>query len=118
MSGISLVEMDSADMLDVFHYLFEDDNRFTSGEQVEGIDKMRTQLYRLYGQTYDYGSNGSSGSQSGGRRYVSQNDFDFDSQPIMPMDGKGQPTKSYIAPTDFNPESAMPFGNVLDAPLG
>lgn len=118
MSGISLLEMEAVDMVDVFHYLFEEDNRFASGEQVEGIDKMRTALYRMYGQTYDYGSGGSSRSNNGGRRYVGDSNYDFDMDSPMPVDGKSLPVKSYVPPTDFNPESSMPFGGVLDAPLG
>ena len=117
MSGIALLEMEAADMVDIFHYLFEEDNRYSDADQVKGVDEMRSRLYRLYGTSYDYGSSGSS-SSNGGRKYVSDSDFDFDESDPMPYDGKSQPVKSYVAPTEFNPDSSMPFGGVLDAPLG
>jgi hypothetical protein len=103
--------MESSEMLDVIHYLFEDDMRFTTGEEAEAQSKLRVELYRLYGKEYEYGS-AKSGTTYGGRAYVSSDDVgDFDASPV---DVK----KPYVAPTQFNPESANPFGSVLDAPLG
>lgn len=98
-------------MLDVFHYLFEDDMRFSTGDEAKAQEALRKELYRLYGKEYQYGSSGS-GETYGGRAYISSDSVeDFDSQPSGVR-------KPYVAPTNFNPEAANPFGSVLDAPLG
>ncbi len=100
-------------MTDLLHYFLEEDMRYTSAEEAESVSGYRSQLYLLYGKTYRYGK--SSGSQ-GGRAYVPKNssdNFNFD-DPIM----ASTETKPYVPPTDFNPDSAMPFGSVLDAPIG
>jgi hypothetical protein len=104
--------MDAAEMVDIIHYYFEDDARYASGEQAEAIGKLRNQLYLLYGKTYRYGASGS----APGRSYMPKGasvDYGFND------DGLGVPseTKPYVPPTDFNPDSAMPFGSDLDAPL-
>ena len=96
-------------MLDVIHFLFEEDLRFTTAEEAKGQSKMRTQLYSLYGKQYRYGS-GETGTTYGGRAYVPD---DVDSFDVTPAGVK----KPYVAPTNFNPESTNPFGSVLDAPL-
>lgn len=98
-------------MLDVLHYTLEEDMRYSSAEQAEAVTGARTQLYLAYGKTYTYGGK-SSGTE---RQYVSpgaSNDLDFD--PML----ASQESKPYIAPTNFNPDSAMPFGSDLDSPLG
>ena len=103
--------MESSEMLDVLHYFFEDDLRYGSGDEAKAQDKLRKELYRLYGRDYKYGSS-SPGTTYGGRAYVSSDGVDsFD---VSPVDAR----KPYVAPTQFNPESANPFGSVLDAPLG
>lgn len=101
-------------MLDVLHYLFEDDMRvITTAEQSEAIDEMRINLYRMYGQSYPYAKK-SSGS-SGGRTYVS-GDVGFpENEDFDPL---AQEVKPFVPATDFNPDSSMPFGLTLDAPLG
>lgn len=96
-------------MLDVVHFMFEEDLRFSSSEEVKAQNKMRTQLYNLYEKTYRYGGGGSS-TTYGGRAYVPE---DIDSVDVTPVNVK----KPYVAPTQFNPESTNPFGSVLDAPL-
>lgn len=97
-------------MLDVLHFMFEEDLRFSSGEEAKAQSKMRTQLYGLYDKPYNYGASESSGTTYGGRAYVPD---DIDEFNVTPVDVK----KSYIPPTKFNPESTNPFGSVLDAPL-
>lgn len=101
-------------MLDVIHYMFEEDTaRLTSAGQSDAISAMRVTLYGLYGMPYKYGSKSS--STNGGRQYVT-GDYDFGSD--IPFDPAAQATKPFVPATDFNPESTMPFGSVLDAPLG
>lgn len=100
-------------MLDVIHYLFEEDARFSTAEQADATSSLRTQLYRQYNKTYRYATSSSSGKS--GRAYVpkgSAGDFDFDD----PMFSSNE-TKSYIPPTEFNPDSVLPFGADIGAPL-
>jgi len=98
-------------MVDVLHYFFEEDSRYQSGEEAEAVSNLRSSVYRtMYGTTYKYAYN--KGSSSAGRRYVSDND------PTSFDDFPSNEVKPYIPPTEFDPESSMPFGAALDAPLG
>ncbi len=111
-NGLKLQDMDAAEMLDVIHFLFEEDMRYSTAEEVQAQSKFRTSFYRLYGKEYRYGSDSSAGTTYGGRTYVPAGGIDeFDPSPV-------DVRKPYVAPTNFNPESANPFGSVLDAPLG
>ena len=99
-------------MVDVLHYFFEEDSRYQSGEEAESVSNLRSSVYRtMYGTTYKYPYTGGSSSSSG-RRYIS------DSDPTNFNDFPSNEVKPYIPPTDFNPESSMPFGSALDSPLG
>lgn len=93
--------MDAADMCDVLHYFFEEDNiRYSSGEHLDAVSAMRHSLYsELYGRSYDYGVKGSKTVGS----------------PLQTYDTSA--VKPYIPPTDFDENSANPFGGVLDAPI-
>lgn len=106
--------MEGPDMVDVIHFLFEEDARYSSGEEAESVSKLRSMVYStMYNTTYKYGSSSGASASSGGRRYVNDSDsMDFSDLPIP------KEVKPYVAPTDFNPNSAMPFGSALDAPLG
>lgn len=113
MNGIQLTSMEASDMLDVIHYLFEEDLRFSTGEQAEAVGKSREIIYKqLYDIDYIFsGSNRSSRARSGS----SFDDFDN----IQPFDPKKKVTKPYIPPTQFDPDSGLPMsGNgLLEAPL-
>lgn len=100
-------------MLDVLHYFFEEDFAYSSAEEAEARSNLRKELYLLYGKTYSYIINSS--GNDGGRKYVSpEADFDLD----LPTEFSPKERKPYVPATDFNPESTMPFGSLLDAPLG
>lgn len=87
-------------MLDVIHYFFEEDSRYASAEEAESLSQTRTTLYAvLYGTTYKYPIK------------ISKTD-------ASSMSGSAGGTKPYMAPTQFDADSAMPFGNLLDSPLG
>lgn len=125
MNGVKLTSLEADDMVDVLHYLFEEDLHVSSAEEVESISKTRTLIYKdLYQKEYKY-------SVTLDKNKDNQN-YSFDGEDIYPDDGlqgsnqvipfnpDGGPTgerKSYIPPTEFNPESPMPFGTDLDAPL-
>lgn len=113
--------MEATDMLDVIHYFFEDDLNYSTPEQAEARDKMRSSLYgQLYQTTYKYAT-GANSSKS----QASYKDFDLEPE-ITPVELKerkvdsfnpAMPPKPYVAPTPVNANSARPFGSVLDAPL-
>ena len=121
-NGLQLSSMESTAMLDVLHYFFEDDLNYSTPEQAEARDKMRSSLYgQLYNTTYKY----SSGAGSS-RSTATSRDFDIDDE-ITPVNLKERkidsfnpavPPKPHTAPTPVNINSAKPFGSVLDAPLG
>jgi hypothetical protein len=102
--------MDMRDMLDVIHYYMESDFNVSSAEQAEARDKARSIIYNsLYNKEYRFAKSSNGFSQT------SASGFEENFAPIDPENG---PTKSYVPPTDFNPDSEKPFGDVLDAPLG
>jgi hypothetical protein len=110
-SGLKLAEMDAADMVDIFHYYFEEDLNIVSQEQVAAKSESRSVIYRtLYGTTYKYRvdtemkSTTASGSSS------------FDD--LTPFDPSNNVTKPYVPPTEFDADASSPFGRTLDAPLG
>jgi hypothetical protein len=110
--------METSSMMDVIHFYFEEDSRFATAEQIEAVSRMRTELYKLYGTTYKYAVKSSGKmSSSSGRKYIndSEDSSDFD---LAEFDPNNQEVKEYVEPTEFNPDSSMPFGSVLDAPLG
>lgn len=101
-------------MLDVVHYMFEEDTaRLSTAEQADAISSMRTSVYGLYSKSYKYGTK--STSSSSGRKYITEDDAPGLG---LPVDGEELALKPFVPPTEFNPESSMPFGGVLDAPLG
>ena len=95
---VDLLELDSADMVDVIHYFFDEDMRYASYESALMHSKLREQIYgSLYEKHYKYAmKDSSSGSGSSS------------------MDDEIKP---YVPPTEFDPESSNPFGKVLDAPI-
>jgi len=110
------------DMLDVLHYLFEDDALSSSThEHIEAKQRVRQMLYRdLYNREYMY-------AIQSDRDYVSDDvageELRLDNEMPTPVDPANRsnsafPTKRYIPPTTVNANSPKPFGSALDAPLG
>jgi hypothetical protein len=96
--GLALGEMEASKMLDVIHFFFEEDARYTSPEEAQGVSDMRTRLYgSMYNVTYRYKMNSTGGSGNG---YA---------------DGEVKP---YIPPTEMDADSGLPFGSALEAPIG
>jgi hypothetical protein len=108
MAGIKLEELETRDMLDVLHYLFEDDLSVHSAEQFESKNKVRKSLYpTLLGKPYKFSMDESS-----------KNQYDFDDY-SMPTQKIDRSVKPYMPPTNFNPDAPNPFGSALrEAPLG
>lgn len=104
-------------MVDVLHFLFEDDiNRLTTAEQAEAIDGTRKLIYEtLYGTEYKYASAKKTTD-------FSELDPPFEDEDSIPMPldpaAQSRSVKPFTPATKFNPESANPYNGVLDAPLG
>lgn len=116
MSGVRLGELDSRDMLDVIHYMFEKDMDSSTYEQAEAKDQTRIRLYEtLYNKEYKYASTKSS---SAGVTGVDIDDPEDGLEEIAPFDPlKPTEVKPYTPPTKFNVNAVNPFNGVLDAPM-
>lgn len=114
--------MEASEMVDVLHYLFEDDFLSTHPEIVEAKSDIRTLIYEsLYEEEYRYKVKKSNTTYNANGQSVSDGfygayDAEDDLTPFDPM--AGGPTKPYVPPTDFDGNSPLPFGGVLDGPLG
>ncbi len=107
-AGIKLEELEIRDMLDVLHYLFEDDLSVYSAEHFESKNKVRKSVYPiLLGKPYKFSMDESP-----------KNQYDFDDY-SMPTQKIDRSVKPYMPPTNFNPDAPNPFGSALrEAPLG
>lgn len=120
MSGVHLRELDSADLVDVLHYIFEEDMDAFSAEQVEAKDGYRTALYEnLYGIRYNYRK---TSSKSSANNFVDLDDplddLEEDISTPKEIPAYKKPPKPYVPPTNFNPDLVNPFAaSKLDAPL-
>jgi hypothetical protein len=107
MSGLQLASMHASDMLDVIHYIFEEDMRFSTAEESKATDAIRVSLYRDFYETeYKYAA-------SANRSTAQSGEFDgFDSvTPYSPT-----ATKPYIPPTQFDPDMGLP--GLIEPPIG
>ena len=95
-------------MLDVLHYLFEDDLSVYSAEQFESKNKIRKSVYPiLLGKPYKFSTTDQSSNQ-----------YDLDDY-SAPEQKISREVKPYMPPTNFNPDAPNPFGSALrEAPLG
>jgi hypothetical protein len=110
--------MDVSEMLDVIHYLFEEDlTHASSAEQIEAKDRVRSIIYRdFYERKYKYGSASNDYNMS---NEVFQDGLVGDEEDeLKPFDPMKAPIKPYFAPTNPDEKSAKPFGMKIDAPLG
>lgn len=105
--GIVLEELESSDMIDVLHFLFEEDALGPTGEFIEARSTLRTSIYsNLYNREYRFKVGKSDSS-----RPMTANGED-----LTPFDPMNSETKPYVPATDFNPESSLPFGGLIGAP--
>ena len=106
-------------MLDVIHYLFEADaESIMTAEQAEGRNQLRSSLYsELYNRSYEY-STSTTSNTSGIDAPLDDDLLDDMPTPVDPFArSRGEAAKPYIPPTKFDPNTGMPMGSVLDAPL-
>ena len=106
-------------MTDVLHYLFEEDLMVPSAEAAEVRSEVRSLVYdSFYGTPYRYKMNKTSRDTfADGSRFPTEGLMAKD-EPLEPFDPSPMTKKPYVPPTEFNPDSPMPFGKTLDAPLG
>lgn len=95
-------------MLDVLHYLFEEDATYDYNEQVEHKSRMRSIVYEtLYKTDYAY-------KNAAQREMVDEFGESMSMSPDIDRE-----VKPYIPPTQFNPDAPNPFGAALrERPLG
>lgn len=95
-------------MLDVLHYILDDDLVVTSGDHAKAKSSVRENIYKsFYDKNYKY----SIGEQT--------NEYDFSDENLVGNgNAKSSEVKPYIPPTPFNPDSPNPFGGLREAPLG
>jgi len=115
-SGLDLLEIDATDAVDVIHYFFEEDLRVTTAEEADAKSEVRSLMYReFYGTHYRYATKSSSGRGTAGGDSLPSDGFYGDVEPFDPVPRTSKP---YVPPTDFDADSPLPFGGLLDAPVG
>lgn len=93
-------------MLDVLHYLLDEDLSFTSGDEAKYKNNLREMLYKtIYNKKYKFSSSET--------EYLNNlDDADLNA-------GISREVKPYIPPTNFNPDASNPFkGTLKEEPLG
>jgi len=118
MSGLHLASMDCCEMLDIIHYIFEEDLIHSqSAEQIEAKEKVRSIIYRdFYERKYKYGSGVTDYNMS--NEVLQEGLVGDEEDELKPFDPTKVPIKPYFAPTNPDETSVKPFGKDIDAPLG
>lgn len=117
MSGVSLLELDSESLIDVLHYMFEDDVITPTPELAELRDKARIRIYEdLYGTTYDYATPANRQATVNPIDMPFDDGTSWDDKEEQP-EGMKKATKAYVPTTDFNPNATNPYHGILDTPL-
>lgn len=115
MSGVRLPELTASDMLDVIHFLLEDDlTGVVNQEQSDAKDQIRQQIYSsMYKTEYAYSAKKQTDFSALDDPLGEEDDIPV---PVDPFERSGA-VKPYTPATDFDPDSLKPFGSLLDAPL-
>lgn len=119
-SGVRLEELDAPDLMDVVHFYFEEDNTYVSAEHAKSVSGSRTQIYKLlYNKEYKYAM--PDDTTQPGRRQAQNvgidEPFSDDDIPEPFSFKKKEPPKPYVAPTQVNPDSPLPFGDIVGEPM-
>jgi hypothetical protein len=117
--------MNAEALLDILHYLFEEDLMASASGYPETTlrkDGIRKTLYeKIYDRAYRVpGSQEPDSEPIPGTAHGSDGDNDDDLDRELQELAAMQVTarKKYIPPTDMDPSKAKPFGDVLDGPMG
>jgi hypothetical protein len=117
MSGVRLLEMTASDMLDVIHFLLEEDlTSAANQEQSDAKDQVRQQIYSsMYKTEYAYSAKKQTDFSALDDPLGEDDDMPV---PVDPFERSGSTKpKPYTPATNFDPDAINPFGSVLDAPL-
>lgn len=128
MSGVKLMELEASDMLDVLHFLFEEDFTAVSEDHARSRSAIRDQLYtEMYGVPYTFKmkppTNARNGQASNAFQYPPDDDFSsLDGvQPVNPRDKNSfEPpakTKTKFVDAESMPVVIETSFTGLDAPL-
>lgn len=114
MSGVRLGALEASDMLDVLHFMMEEDMLTEFGE---AKSDMRILIWReLYGTEYPteyrFKKKSTSGRFPGAHSAGGDNPYG-DLSPVDPT----MESKAYVPPTPQSNDLSNPFDGVLDAPL-
>lgn len=114
-----LATMEASEMLDVIHFLFEEDTTFISGEQVAYRDAFRKNIYKqFYNSDYKYSvSSDSSTGLDSLDGPLELEDTPIQEEKIKVFSPREKTAKPYIPPTQVSTDDIKPFGSVLDAPI-
>lgn len=106
-------------MLDVLHVFFEESFSYATDEHAQRISATREAVYQtLYGKEYPYPYKRNDGPKEFDPESMDfADDFDLTEPEEIKVFSPKKP-KQYVPPTNFDGESAMPFGGILDAPMG
>lgn len=100
-------------MLDVIHFYFEQDHRYSTFEEASFKDEFRSSIFKnLYESKYEFGMSSENA--------IPDLDTPEEQKPevIEPFNPRAKSVKAYTPPTDFDETSSKPFGSILDSPLG
>jgi len=114
LQGLNLKEMEASDMLDVLHYLFEQDTIVNSQEEYESKNSVRRVIYQsVYNRDFAYLRDVDTNKSNVSDDYEPFDEFDN----YTPTTSNS--VKPYTPPTNFDPDAPNPFGSALrEAPLG
>lgn len=107
-------------MLDVVHYFFEEDHRYSTFEEASFKDQFRSSIFKnLYDSNYAFGStDGSETTDYRSGQIDSELSAEATPEIIEPFNPRAKNVKGYVPPTNLNENSSKPFGSILDEPLG
>jgi hypothetical protein len=108
------------DLVDVLHFMFEEDMVPASAEQQEARGKLRERIYTEWYGRDSYGWLPREGADGATTLVGSDTARTARRAPAEASPREGEPMRhyGYIPPTPFDPEAEKPFGDILDAPLG
>jgi hypothetical protein len=112
--------MEASDMLDVLHYFLEEDFRYSSEYEPIYKDNFRKNIYEsMYGTSYKYVSSETPKSELNDIESLDGPEEFFEpGELIEPFNPRQASVKPYIAPTPILETEELPFGSILDQPLG
>lgn len=117
-------------MLDVLHFIFEEDSTHVSEESAASRSGVRKVLYRdMYGVPYDdpYENSKRNQAPKSPADYPIADDSDLGimddadaAKPFSPREMKPEmkPALGMDSVTQFDPDAKNPFSGILDAPAG